>query len=208
MSLINDVLDMSRIESGKMHLEESLCSLPDILHGIRSIVQADIRAKQLDFYIDAVDVLSEDIYCDRLRLNQVLLNLLGNAIKYTSAGGIVSMRILEKPGAPAGYANYEFYVKDTGIGMSEEFVSHIFEPFERERNSTISGIQGTGLGMAITKNIVDMMNGSISVSSEQGVGTEFKVSLTFRLDNGPRMPQTIPALKGCRALVVLSLIHI
>ena len=185
-----------------MHLEESLCSLPDILHGIRSIVQADIRAKQLDFYIDAVDVLSEDIYCDRLRLNQVLLNLLGNAIKYTSAGGIISMRILEKPGAPAGYANYEFYVKDTGIGMSEEFVSHIFEPFERERNSTISRIQGTGLGMAITKNIVDMMNGSISVSSEQGVGTEFKVSLTFRLDNGPRMPQTIPALKGCRALVV------
>ena len=202
VSLINDVLDMSRIESGKMHLEESLCSLPDILHGIRSIVQADIRAKQLDFYIDAVDVLSEDIYCDRLRLNQVLLNLLGNAIKYTSAGGIISMRILEKPGAPAGYANYEFYVKDTGIGMSEEFVSHIFEPFERERNSTISRIQGTGLGMAITKNIVDMMNGSISVSSEQGVGTEFKVSLTFRLDNGPRMPQTIPALKGCRALVV------
>ncbi len=202
VSLINDVLDMSRIESGKMRLEESLCSLPDILHGIRSIVQADIRSKQLDFYIDAVDVRSEDIYCDRLRLNQVLLNLLGNAIKYTGAGGIVSMRILEKPGAAAGYATYEFHVKDTGIGMSKEFVSHIFEPFERERNSTISGIQGTGLGMAITKNIVDMMNGSISVQSEQGVGTEFVVSLTFRLDNGPRTSPTIPALKGCRALVV------
>ena len=202
VSLINDVLDMSRIESGKMHLEESLCSLPDILHGLRSIVQADIQAKQLDLYIDAVDVLNEDIYCDRLRLNQILLNLLGNSIKYTSAGGIVSLRIREKPGAPEGCAHYEFYIKDTGIGMSQEFVAHIFEPFERERNSTISGIQGTGLGMAITKNIVDMMNGAIEVHSEQGVGTEFVVSLTFRLHDGPKKIQVIPELKGCRALVV------
>ena len=202
VSLINDVLDMSRIESGKMHLEETLCSLPDILHGLRSIVQADIHAKQLDFYIDAVDVLDEDIYCDKLRLNQVLLNLLSNAIKYTGAGGTVSMRIIERGGAPAGSATYEFRVKDTGIGMSEEFVSHIFEPFERERNSTISGIQGTGLGMAITKNIVDMMNGSISVKSQQGVGTEFVVLITFRLHSGRKEVQTIKELKGCRALVV------
>ena len=202
VSLINDVLDMSRIESGKMHLDEALCRLPDILHSLRSIVQADIRAKQLDFYIDTVDVLDEDVYCDKLRLNQVLLNLLSNAIKYTSAGGIVSMRITEKPGAPLGSANYEFCIKDTGIGMSEEFVSHIFEPFERERNSTISGIQGTGLGMAITKNIVDMMNGSILVHSEQGVGSEFTVSFTFRLHDGPKEVQTIPELKNCRALVV------
>ncbi len=202
VSLINDVLDMSRIESGKMHLEEALCSLPDILHGLRSIVQADIRAKQLDFYIDAVDVLNEDIYCDRLRLNQVLLNLLSNCIKYTAAGGVVSLRITEKSGAPEGFANYEFSIKDTGIGMSTEFVTHIFEPFERERNSTISGIQGTGLGMAITKNIVDMMNGDIEVRSEQGVGTEFIVSLTFRIHDGPREVQMIPGLKNCRALVV------
>ena len=202
VSLINDVLDMSRIESGKMHLDEALCSLPDILHGLRSIVQADIRSKQLDFYIDTVDVLDEEVYCDKLRLNQVLLNLLSNAIKYTGAGGIVSMRIIEKAGAPAGCASYEFCVKDTGIGMSEEFVSRIFEPFERERNSTISGIQGTGLGMAITKNIVDMMNGSIKVHSEQGVGTEFTVSFTFRLHEGPKEVQAIPELHNCRALVV------
>ncbi|MCI8304207.1 MAG: response regulator [Lawsonibacter sp.] len=202
VSLINDVLDMSRIESGKMHLDEALCSLPDILHSLRSIVQADIRAKQLDFFIDTVDVLDEDVYCDKLRLNQVLLNLLSNAIKYTSPGGIVSMRIIEKPGAPAGSANYEFCIKDTGIGMSADFVSHIFEPFERERNSTISGIQGTGLGMAITKNIVDMMNGSIRVHSEQGVGSEFVVSFTFRLHDQPKEPQDIPELKNCRALVV------
>ena len=202
LSLINDILDMSRIESGKMHLEEKLCSLPDILHGLRNILQADIHAKQLELYIDTVDVLDEDIYCDRLRLNQVLLNLLSNSVKYTGAGGVVSMRIIEKPGAPAGYANYEFLIKDTGIGMSKEFVEHIFEPFERERNGTISKIQGTGLGMAITKNIVDMMNGFIGVKSEQGVGTEFHVSFTFRLHTETKKPQVIPELKNCRALVV------
>ena len=204
LSLINDVLDMSRIESGKMSLEEKPCSLPDILHGLRNIVQADVHSKQLELYMDAVDVMNEDIYCDRLRLNQILLNLLSNSIKYTPAGGVISIRVTEKRGAPAGYARYEFCVKDTGIGMSEEFVAHIFEPFEREHNSTTSGVQGTGLGMAITKNIVDMMNGTILVKSKQGVGTEFTVSLTFRLcsEEGVREPQTIPELKGCRALVV------
>ncbi len=202
LSLINDVLDMSRIESGRIHLEEKLCSLPDILHGLRNIIQADVHAKQLDFYIDAVDVMDEEIYCDKLRLNQVLLNLLSNSVKYTGAGGIVSMRIMEKGGAQPGYANYEFHIKDNGIGMSEEFIRHIFEPFEREKTTTISGIPGTGLGMAITKNIVDMMNGSIDVKSEQGVGTEFVVKFTFRLHTGPKEQQDIPELKNCRALVV------
>ncbi len=202
LSLINDVLDMSRIESGKMSLEEKPSSLPDILHGLRNIVQADVHAKQLELYMDAVDVMNEDIYCDRLRLNQILLNLLSNSIKYTPAGGVISIRVTERPGAPEGLAKYEFCVKDTGIGMSEEFVSHIFEPFERERNSTTSGIQGTGLGMAITKNIVDMMNGSITVRSKQGVGTEFTVAITFRLCSEEKKPQAIPELKGCRALVV------
>ena len=202
LSLINDVLDMSRIESGKMYLDEKPCSLPDILHGLRSIVQADVHAKQLELYMDAVDVIHEDILCDRLRLNQILLNLLGNSIKYTPAGGIVSIRVTEKPSAPAGHAAYEFSVRDTGIGMSEEFVAHIFEPFERERNSTTSGIQGTGLGMAITRNIVEMMNGSIHVKSRQGVGTEFSVDLTFRLCSDEKQPTTIPELSGCRALVV------
>ncbi len=202
LSLINDVLDMSRIESGKMRLEEKLCSLPDILHELRNILQSDIRAKQLELYLDAVDVINEEIYCDKLRLNQVLLNLLSNAVKYTTAGGIVSVRVTEKPGAPAGYANYEFSIKDTGIGMSEDFVLHIFEPFERERTTTISGIEGAGLGMAITKNIVDMMNGTIDVKSEQGVGTEFTVSFTFRLSSETKIYQEIPELKNCRALVV------
>ncbi len=187
LSLINDVLDMSRIESGKIQLEEKPCSLTDILQGLRNILQADALAKQLELQIEAVDVQNEEFYCDKLRLNQVLLNLLGNSVKYTDAGGSVSLKVKEKPGVPAGYANYEFYVQDSGRGMSKEFVSHIFEPFEREKNSTISGIQGTGLGMAITKNIVDMMDGSIEVKSEQGVGTEVTVSFTFRLNMGEKI---------------------
>ena len=202
LSLINDGLDMSRIESGKVHLDENPCRLPDILHGLRNILQADIHAKQLELYIDAVDIMDEEIYCDKLRLNQVLLNLLSNSVKYTGPGGIVSIRVTEKPGAPNGYANYEFNIKDTGIGMSEEFVSRIFEPFEREKSSTNSGIQGTGLGMAITKNIVDMMNGTIDVKSEQGVGTEISLCFTFRVYVGMKEPQDIPQLKNCRALVV------
>ena len=202
LSLINDVLDMSRIESGKMSLEEKPCSMPDILHGLRSMVQADVHAKQLELYMDVVDVVNEDICCDRLRLNQVLLNLLSNSIKYTAAGGTVSVRVTEKPGAPSGYATYEFRISDTGIGMSEAFVSRIFEPFERERNSTTSGIQGTGLGMSITKNIVEMMNGTISVKSKQGVGTEFTVTITFRLCAEEKKPQIVPELKDCRVLVV------
>ncbi|MCI9360972.1 MAG: response regulator [Hungatella sp.] len=202
LSLINDILDMSRIESGKIHLDEELCLLPDILHGLHSIIQADVHAKQLELYMDAVDVVDEEIYCDRLRLNQVLLNLLSNSIKYTCAGGTVTVRIIEKKGYSSDYANYEFHIKDTGIGMSKEFVSHIFEPFERERNSTTSGIQGTGLGMAITKNIVDMMNGSIEVKSEKDVGTEFIVSFPFRLHEESKEIPIIPELKDCRALIV------
>ena len=202
LSLINDVLDMSRIESGKIRLDEKPCSLPDILHGLRSILQADVHAKQLELYIDAVDVLDEDIYCDKLRLNQVLLNLLSNSVKYTGAGGTVSMILTEKPGAPEGYANFEFCIKDTGIGMSEEFVAHIFEPFEREKSTTLSGIPGTGLGMAITKNIVDMMQGTIEVKSQKNVGSEFTVSFTFRLTAGTPVVHEIPELKNCRALVV------
>lgn len=204
LSLINDVLDMSRIESGKIQLEEKVCSLPDVVHGLCNILQGDIRAKQLELYIDTVDVLNEEIYCDKLRLNQVLLNLVSNAVKYTPEGGTISVRITEQPVDREGYAGYVFTVKDTGIGMSEEFLQHIFEPFEREENSTISGIQGTGLGMAITKNIVDMMNGNIEVQSEQGVGTQFDASFIFRIHVREELKQNIPELMNCRALVVDS----
>lgn len=201
LSLINDVLDMSRIESGKVKIEEKETSLPEVMHDLKTIVQADITSKQLEFFIDTADVVNEHVLCDKLRLNQVLLNLLSNAMKFTKPGGIVSVRILQNGNAPEGFASYEFQVKDTGIGMSKEFLDHVFEPFERERTSTISGIQGTGLGMAITRNIVDMMGGKISVISEEGKGSTFTVSLQFRICSGQVRQEVIPQLQGLRALV-------
>lgn len=187
LSLINDVLDMSHIESGKMHIDEKLCSLPEILDGLHNILQADVKAKQLSLRIESADIINEEIYCDKLRLDQVLLNVMSNAVKYTENGGSVYVKVTETPSAMNGYANYEFFIKDTGIGMSEEFVRKIFAPFSRELDSTTSGIQGTGLGMAITKNIVEMMGGTISVESEKGVGSEFTVRFTFRVNTGEKM---------------------
>jgi signal transduction histidine kinase/ActR/RegA family two-component response regulator len=183
LSLINDVLEMSRIESGKMNLNEKEESLPDIVHAIRNIVQADVRAKQLSFLIDTADVRNDFVFCDKLRLNQVLLNLISNAIKYTHPGGTIALRIIQKASPQAGRGAFEFHVKDNGIGMSEEFIETIFDPFTREENSTVSRIQGTGLGMAITRNIVEMMGGRISVASKKGEGSEFTVSVDFRLSD-------------------------
>ncbi len=201
LSLINDVLDMSRIESGKVNIEEKDMSLPDVMHDIRTIMQANVNAKQLDFLIDTVDVIHEHVICDSLRLEQVLLNMLSNTVKFTKPGGTMALRIIEKPCSSSGYAHYEFHVKDNGIGMSQEFQKHIFEPFTREKNSTVSGIQGTGLGMAITKNIVDMMGGEITVSSKLGVGSEFVVSLDCKISCEPVEQGVIEEMRGMRALV-------
>ncbi|MBQ9336650.1 MAG: transporter substrate-binding domain-containing protein [Lentisphaeria bacterium] len=202
LALINDVLDMSRIESGKMNLHEKEESLADIVHVIREIVHADVQAKQLKFTIEAADIRNELVYCDKLRLNQVLLNLLSNAVKYTDPGGSVSLRIEQKPDADADRGTFEFRVRDTGIGMSDEFAETIFEPFTREENSTVSGIQGTGLGMAISKNIVEMMGGKISVTSKKGEGTEFVVLVDFRLAGRKTSDPAVPELEGARGLAV------
>ncbi len=202
LSLINDILDMSRIESGKLNIEEKPCSISDIFRDTRNIIQTQMKSKQLNFFMDTVDVVDEDILCDKLHLNQVLLNLLSNAIKFTPAGGSVSLTIRQKASAPTGYGAYVIKVKDTGIGMSPEFAKHIFEPFERERTSTVSGIQGTGLGMAITKNIVDTMGGTIEVETTPGKGTEFTVELQFRLQSERKQIGVIHELEGLRALVV------
>ncbi len=201
LSLINDMLDMSRIESGQVKIEENECHLPTIMHDLRNILQSDVRAKRLDFFIDTVDVVDENIICDKLRLNQVLLNCMSNAIKFTRPGGTVGIRIIQKPGAPDGQAYFDFVVKDNGIGMSPEFAEHMFEPFTREENTTVSGIPGTGLGMSITKYIIDMMGGTISVKSEKGVGTEITASLAFRLGSNPQRVKVIRDLVGLRALV-------
>ena len=202
LSLINDILDMSRIESGKIHLEETEVSLSDVLHDLKTIISGQIHAKQLELYMDAMDVTNEDVYCDKTRLNQVLLNLLSNAVKFTPAGGTVSVRIRQCPGTQKGSGLYEIRVKDNGIGMSQEFVKKIFSPFERERTSTVSRTQGTGLGMAITKNIVNMMGGTIEVHTEQGKGTEFIVRLPFRIQSEHQRIEKIAELEGLKALVV------
>ena len=181
LSLINDILDMSRIESGKVKINENPLYLPDLLHDIQTIVQPNIASKQLEFLIDMKDVRDDGIIADKLRLTQVLLNILSNAIKFNKTGGTVSLVVKQLKSAPEGYGSYQFIIRDTGIGMKSEFQEHIFESFTREETSTVSGIQGTGLGMAITKNIVDMMGGTISVKSEERQGSEFVVNLTFKL---------------------------
>ena len=202
LSLINDVLDMSRIESGKIHLEEVEVNLSDVLHDLKTIVSGQIYAKQLELYMDVMDVTDEDVYCDKTRLNQILLNLLSNAIKFTPAGGTVSVRVRQLAGKVRGCGQYEFRIKDNGIGMSQEFAQKIFEPFERERTPTVSRIQGTGLGMAITKNIVDMMGGTIEVQTAQGKGTEFTVCVPMRAQTEQRPVEKITELEGLKALVV------
>ncbi len=202
LSLINDILDMSRIESGSVKLEEAQIHIPDLLHDLRTIIQGQVASKQQNLYIDTQDVVHEDVITDKLRLNQILLNIVSNAIKFTPVGGNIIIRITEKPSKSKNHTVFEFSVKDTGIGMASEFKEHVFDTFSREQTTTVSGIQGTGLGMAITKNIVDMMGGTIEVDSQEGVGSEFVVTLEFPLADHPVVYEPIEELRGVRALVV------
>lgn len=213
LSLINDVLDMSRIESGRIHLEETECNLSDVMHELENMLATEMQSRNLKFYIDMKDVSDVKIICDKLRLNQILLNLLSNAMKFTTSGGRIDVRVIERMEKDSDEAIYEFHVKDTGIGMSEEFQRHLFEPFEREQSSTVSGIQGTGLGMTITKNIVEMMSGIISVTSKKDVGTEFTVKLplkkvserleeTVLRDEEENTPAAKTSIEGKRILLV------
>lgn len=208
LSLINDILDMSRIESGKMQVKEQPCNISELMHSLVNIIQPQVKAKQMQLFIDTFDVINEDVIADSLKLNQVFINLLGNAVKYTPSGGTITFNITQKPAFRHGYADYVFEVSDNGVGMSPEFVQHIFEPFTRESTTTQTGIQGTGLGMAITKNIVELMNGNIEVHSEQGKGTSFIVTLTLRLQENVADANDIKLLEGMRALVVDDDFHV
>ena len=161
-------------------MEELPQSLADMIRDIKNAVQGQATSKEINYVMETVDLLHERVFCDRLRFNQVLLNLISNAIKYTNPGGDVTVTISEVPSSKGGFASFDFKVVDNGIGMSTEFVNHIFEPFERENNGSSNVVQGTGLGMAITKSIVDIMNDTISVTSEKGVGTEFTVVITLK----------------------------
>jgi CheY-like chemotaxis protein len=180
LKLINDILDMSRIESGKVHIQEKECNLKDVMDSISSMILPQMTAKQLQFNC-VEDIENGDVFADSLKIEQVLINILGNAVKFTPAGGSIDFKVKQEECSKEGYAEYVFSIKDTGVGISEKFVRRIFEPFERENTAVKLGIEGTGLGMTITKNIVDMMNGTISVNSELGKGSEFTIHLKLRL---------------------------
>jgi len=182
LNLINDILDMSRIESGKVQIEESEVSLREIFGEVNNLIQPMAEEKNIDFQIQN-EVVNNYVYCDKLRLNQVLINLLGNSVKFTPDGGKITLRIYQEMVAPAGYGVYIFKVKDNGIGIGKEFQDSIFQAFEREKSTENSGIQGTGLGLSITKSIVNMMGGKISVESELGKGAEFTVKVVFMLQD-------------------------
>lgn len=202
LSIINEVLDMSRIESGKIHLQEEPANLPTIVHDFMNMIQGQVRAKGLELYIDTMDLIHENVYTDEGRLHRILLNLVGNSIKFTPPGGIISVRLTEIPRISGEYGHYVISVRDTGIGMSREFLPHVFDPFERERTSTVSKVEGTGLGMAITKNIVELMGGSIRVESEQGKGTVFTIEVSFRLMEKEMEDPRIERLADLYAMVV------
>jgi signal transduction histidine kinase/DNA-binding response OmpR family regulator len=207
LALIDDVLDMSRIESGKLRLELSPCDLLELLYELKTVIIGQICDKQLDFSIDTTAVQNELVLCDMHCLQQILLNLVGNAVKFTKHGGSVALKIIQKPASRPGYGLYEFRVKDTGIGMSPEFQSHVFDMFSRERSTTASGIPGTGLGLAIAKNLATAMGGDIQVFSTPGKGTEFVVTLEFVLPPEQPHVSAVTALHGTRALVVDNNFH-
>ncbi len=202
LSIINEVLDMSRIESGRIHIQEQETNLPALMHDLMDMIHGQIRAKGLELYIDTLDLTHENVYADEARIHRVMLNLIGNSIKFTPSGGMISVRLAEKPQISAQYGEYVLTVRDTGIGMSPDFLPHVFEAFEREQTSTISKVEGTGLGMAITKNIVEMMGGTIQASSEQGKGSLFTIQLPLRLMDRELEEPRIEKLAGLRAMVV------
>lgn len=199
LSLINDVLDMSRIESGKITISEKAESLTEILGALRDMFQGESQKKQIKFTVDTAGITDDWVVCDRLRLNQVLLNITSNAVKYTPEGGSVTVTATQRPATRVGCAGYEFCIRDNGIGMSEEFVGTIFEPFTRENSATVSGIQGTGLGMAITHSIVMMIGGTITVKSKLGAGTEVIVMVDMPLAAPPAaVPATVAVEVGAQ----------
>ncbi len=210
LSLINDILEMSRIENGALELEFAPADIVKIFEDIRDLFSGQMKQKGIAFSVFTSQIRHRSVWCDMKNLNRVLLNIVGNAYKFTEKGGSVTVSLLESAGAGEGYASYEIRVQDTGIGMSKEFAERMFNAFERERTSTDSGIEGTGLGLAITKNIVDLMGGTIEVMTAPGSGTEMIIRLKFRLadENEIESEEEEPApeapadLAGRRVLLV------
>ncbi len=198
LHLLDNVLDMTKLENGKVTLTEECCNLEECIEKERNILQTEIDKKRLIFRIDTSAVKNKWVYCDNIRINQILFNLLNNAVKFSKPGGSIWVTLSQNMCAIREYATYELRVKDTGIGMPPEFLSHIFEPFEREHTSTVSQTQGIGLGMAITKKIIDLMGGTIQVSSEPDKGTEFVLQFTFKLQEQVQ-PEQQPSIEAAFA---------
>ncbi len=200
--LINDVLDMSRIESGRESIHLSQTSVPEMVRGVLPMIQAQVNRKHMDLYVDTIDLRNEKVYADTQKIRQILINILGNAVKFTGEGGNIGIRVQETPCRKKGFASYVIRVKDNGIGMSEEFQQHLFEAFAQEHTNEESGLEGTGLGMSITKSLVELMGGTIKVNSQEGRGTEFIISLDLKLQEDAKLDTRIEQLRGFRALVV------
>lgn len=189
LGIVNEVLEISRIESGHTKLDETVCNIADIVKETDVIIRDQARAKKQEFSIDIWQIRDMYSFCDKLRVKEILVNLLGNAVKYTQMGGRICLRLVQWPCEKENYGNYEIHVKDNGCGMSQEFLQKIFEPFERQQTSTISGIQGTGLGMTIIKGLVDAMDGTIDIISEEKKGTEIIVRLCCRIAEATEEPK-------------------
>lgn len=183
LALINDVLEMSRIESGKVQIELGVVSLRKVINGLQYMFEEQAWKKNQVLLFDTDDIENSRVLADELRLNQVLINCVSNAIKFTPEGGTITVKVSQSAGSRAGYGLYTFSVRDTGIGMSPDFMESIFTAFSREQASTVNSVQGTGLGMAIAKNLVDLMDGTITVSSEKNKGSEFIVSLELEIND-------------------------
>ncbi|MBP5450349.1 MAG: response regulator, partial [Spirochaetales bacterium] len=202
LSLITDMLDISRMETGGIQFDDSLCNMIDQLHDIRDIVLPDIMAKNLDFYIDTNECKNDYVFFDKTRFNQVMLNLLSNAIKFTPTGGTVSVRLAQIESEDQNSGSYELSVRDNGVGMSEEYVKHVFDMYEQKRSSSSEFMHGAGLGMAITKNIIDMSKGTIECMSELGKGTQFIVKFTVPVQDMDFVDDIISEFVGKKALIV------
>lgn len=200
LGLINEVLDMSRIESGRVSLTEDAFNLSDTIGSIMTVFQPQMEAKELDFNVSIARLEHEDVIGDEQHLQQIFMNIMGNAVKFTPAGGSIGIHIEEKPSHVSGSGCYEFVFEDTGIGMEQDYIKTIFEPFSRAANSSGSKIEGTGLGMSIAVNIARMMDGDIKVESTLGEGSKFTVTVHLKLDNVAL--ETMDALACLPVLVV------
>ncbi len=208
LKLINDILDMSTIENGSVYIEEVPANVHECGDAIDIMVSDIAKNKNIELSINYEKIKNENVMADKLHIHQVVLNIISNSLKYTDEGGKVTVTIREKPCFTPGYGNYELEVTDTGIGISEAFLKHIFENFERERSSAVTGIEGTGLGLPITKKLIDLMNGTIDIKSEVGVGTTVTVAATLKLQDGQnkvpdsKKKERIRDLRDRRVLVV------